>query len=210
MAGAYAGSGQINDAEWKAFKLKESELPAAGFLSRKPDPAGVSSLREFFNSAFGSSTAEKTKIPFSCPAAKATEKGYQLGRGKVQDLVAKCLPYPPLYRENDGWFASPFAIEDSAAWLRSQGANVILLVNVLGPGGILPGVSASDASPENVLWNEIRREMTRAKAPVVNHVITVNTQGHSISDYGARRNLMDAGQRAATDTLNKMVSQYGF
>ncbi len=210
MAGAFASSAQINDAEWKAFKLKENELPAAGFLTRKLDPAGVSALRGFLDSAFGSATVEKSKVRFACPATKATEKGYQLGRGRIQDVVAKCLPYPPLYRENEGWFASPFAVEDSAAWLRSQGANVILLVNVLGPGGILPGVSANDSTAENVLWNEIRREMLRAKAPIVNHVITVNTQAHSISDFDGRRSLMDAGQKSATEVLNKMVSQYGF
>ena len=210
IAGAYAGSGQINDAEWKAYKLKKTELPSKGLLTQKLDAEGVSALRGFFDSAFGSTTTEKARIPFACPAAKGIERGYQLGRGRIQDVVAKCLPYPPLYRDNGGWLASPFAVEESAAWLRSQGANVILLINVLGSGSLLPGVSATDPLPENVLWNEIRRELTRAKAPIVNHVINVNTNGHPITDFDSRRALMDAGQKAATETLNKMVSQYGF
>ena len=74
----------------------------------------------------------------------------------------------------------------------------------------MPSKSADDILPENLLWAEIRREMYRAKAPGVNHVIHVNTGGHPVTDYDGRRQLMDAGQKAATDVCNKMVSQYGF
>jgi len=106
--------------------------------------------------------------------------------------------------------AAPFAIEDAAAWLRSQGANVIVLVNVMGQGEILPAGLAGEQPIENLLWGEIRRGMLRAKAPSVNWIINVNTTGHPITDHEGRRLLMDAGSKAATDVVNKMASQYGF
>ena len=211
MAGAFATQGQINDAEWKAFKLKEDELPGSGLLSRNGEPAPLSKLMPFLDAAFGSLAVDRAKVDFACPAvARQSAQVSWLNKGLFKDTVAKCVPYTPLYMEMAGWYASPFSVDDAAAWLRSRGANVILLVNVLGQGEFLPSKSASDVSPENLIWNEIRRELFRARAPEVNYVIHVNTAGKPVTDFNGRRELMDAGQKAATDVLNKMVSQYGF
>jgi hypothetical protein len=106
--------------------------------------------------------------------------------------------------------ASPFSVDEAANWLRSKGCNVIILVNALGHGEMFPSRLASDHAIDGILWSEIRREMLRAKAPLVNHVINVNTTGHPLTDFAGRRALMDAGQKSATDPVNKIVSQYGF
>ncbi len=211
MAGAFATQGQINDAEWKAFKLRESEMPASGLLSRDISAAPISKLMPFLDSAFGSTAITALKVDFACPAvSKGAATVSWLNKGSLKDSVAKCVPYSPLYQDNAGWIASPFSVDDAAAWLRSRGANVILLVNVLGQGDYLPSKNAADLSPENLIWSEIRRELYRARPPEVNHVIHVNTTGKPVTDFNGRRELMDAGQKAATDVLNKMVSQYGF
>lgn len=209
IGGLYASQGQINDAEWKAFKLREENLPEAGFLTRAQS-APVSKLNSFMEAAFSGLTAEKSRIDFACATStKGSEKVGWLNRGSMKSAVERCLPYPPMF-QIDSAMASPFSVEDSANWLRSRGANVILLIDVLGQGEILPGKNLSETSPENILWGEIRREMYRAKAPTVNHVIHVNTSGHPVTDFNGRRSLMDAGAKAATDVCNKMVSQYGF
>lgn len=212
MGGLYSVQGQVNEAEWKAFKLRESELPTqGGFLSAKIKPAPVSSLREFLETTFGSALMEKAKIDFACPSySSRSDRMSFLGRGSFRDAMTKCVPYPPLFADNGGAMASPFAIEDAAAWLRSRGANVIVLVNVMGQGEVFPARLVSEQPIENLLWSEIRREMLRAKAPAVNWVINVNTTGHPITDHEGRRLLMDAGSKAATDVVNKMASQYGF
>ena len=211
MAGAFAASGQINDAEWKAYKLREVELPGSGLLSRDISAAPISKLMPFLEAAFGSTPVDRAKIDFACPAvSKGAATVSWLNKGSLKDAVAKCVPYSPLYQDNGGWIASPFSVDDAAAWLRSRGANVILLVDVLGQGEYLPSKSASDLSPENLIWSEIRRELYRARPPEVNHVIHVNTTGRPVTDFNGRRELMDAGLKAATDPLNKMVSQYGF
>jgi predicted acylesterase/phospholipase RssA len=211
MAAVYAHQGQINDAEWKAYKLRDENLPEAGFLQSKASAAPVSKLNSFFEAAFGNSSVQSARIPFACAAAsKAGERAQILNRGSFRETVSRCVPYPPMYQENGGWLASPFSIEEAAAHLRAQGANVIVLIDVLGQGEFLPSKSAADTSPENLMWVELRREMYRAKAPVVNNVIHINTSGHPVTDFNGRRALMDAGQKAATDAVNKMVSQYGF
>ncbi len=210
IGGLYASQGQINDAEWKAFKLREDNLPEAGFLQSKAAAAPISKLNSFLDASFSGLAVDRARIDFACATSTpGSEKTGFMNRGSMKSAMEKCLPYPPMYQIN-GPVAAPFAVDDAATWLRGRGANVILLIDVLGQGEFIPGKSASDSSTENLIWGEIRREMYRAKVPVINHVIHVNTSGHPVTDFEGRRALMDAGQKAATDVCNKMVSQYGF
>lgn len=210
IGGLYASQGQINDAEWKAFKLREENLPEAGFLQSKASAASISKLSSFLDASFAGLAVDRTRIDFACATATSgSEKTGFMNRGSMKAAMEKCVPYPPMYRA-EGGIAEPFAVDDAANWLRSRGANVVLLIDVLGQGEFIPGKSAQDGSNENLLWQEIRRQMYRAKAPYINHVIHVNTSGHPVTDFDGRRALMDAGAKAATDVCNKMVSQYGF
>lgn len=212
MGGLYSVLGQSNDAEWKAFKLKETDLPeSGGFLSARIKPQNVGSLHEFLTAAFAGSAFEKSKIDFACPSySNQTDRLTWQNRGSLKDAMMRCLPYPPFYADNGGNFASPFSVDEAASWLRSKGANVIVLVNVLAGGEIFPAKMYNEQYTESLLWNEARRELLRAKEPVVNWVINVNTTGHPITDFNGRRAIMDAGAKAATGPVNKMASQYGF
>lgn len=207
----YASQGQVNDAEWKAFKLKETDLPdqGGGFLSSRGKPESVTSLNEFLDTAFGNSTIERGRVEFGCPAywSKQDRFGW-MNKGQVREAMRACLPYPPFYTDNGGVYASPFSVDEAAAYLRSRGANLIILVNVLAQGEILP--AKLEDSNSRLLWSEIRRELMRAKSPNVHFVINVNTSGHPVTDYNGRRALMESGVKASADVVNKMVNQYGF
>lgn len=214
MGGLYAVQGQINDAEWKALKLRESDLPGESrFLSFKAGntPVSIATLREFLDTTFTTALIEKSRIDFYC--GSNTVKGDRpvfFARGSMRDAMTKCVPYPPFYQDNGGNVAAPLAVSEAADWLRSRGANVIVLVDVLSQGEIFDGKHAGEQKTEFLLWNEVRREILNAKAPAVNWVIRVNTSGHPINDFAGRRALMEAGVKAATEVVNKMNSQYGF
>jgi NTE family protein len=208
----YAQAGQANDAEWKAMKLREQDLPGeGGFLSSRSKPQSIGMLNEFLETAFGGAKIESSKELFACPAywSKVDRFGW-MSTGTVKDAMRACLPYPPLFSDNAGVMAAPFAVDEAAAYLRSRGANLIVLVNVLAQGEFLPSKMLGDQLSDNILWSEIRRELMRAKPPVVHYVINVNTSGHPVTDFAGRRALMDVGAKAAADTVNKMVTQYGF
>lgn len=212
MGGLYSVLGQVNDAEWKAFKLKQSDLPTGGgFLSAKISPQSISSLQGFLDTAFASTPIEKGKIDFGCPSySNRNDHVSWLVKGTYKEAMTRCVPYPPFYVDNAGAFASPFSVEDAASWLRSRGANVIILVNVLAGGEIFPAKLYNDEYVESLLWNEIRREALRTREPAINWVINVNTTGFPITDFDDRRQIMDAGSRAAADVVNKIAAQYGF
>jgi NTE family protein len=210
MAGIYSLQGQVNEVEWKAFKLREADMPGTGFLSSRIQPQAVTGLNEFFETAFGSSTIERAKVEFACPAYwSRQEKFGHMAKGPYKDAMRVCLPYPPLYSSHGGVWASPMSVEEGAAWLRSRGANLIVVVNVLAQGEIFPARLAGEHAVEQLLWSEVRREMQKAKS-VANHVIQVNTTGHPITDFAGRRALMEAGSKSASDVVNKLVDQYGF
>jgi NTE family protein len=211
IGGLYTMQAQANEAEWKSFKLKNEELPSNGFLSSRIKSAPISSLRPFFTDVFGSFGIDKSRVPFACPTySLRTDRTTWQDRGLFKDAMTHCLPYPPLFQDNAGALAAPFAISESVAWLRAKGANVILLVNVMGQGETFASGLVSSQYSENLLWSEVRRDMLAARPPLVNWTINVNTTGHPITDGDARRALMEAGSKAATEVVNKMATQYGF
>ena len=208
----YASQGQVNDAEWKAFKLKEADLPGeGGFLSARLKPQSIAKLSGFLESVFGASAIDRAKIDFACPAHWwSVERFGFMTKGPFKEAMRACLPYPPFFTDNAGVTAAPFSVDEAAAHLRSRGANLIVLVNVLGQGEFLPGKLAAEQPGDNILWSEIRREMLRARSPNVHHVIQVNTSGHPVTDFAGRRALLEAGVRSSTDVIGKMVGQYGY
>lgn len=208
----FAQQGQANDAEWKAFKLREQDLPGeGGFLSSRLKPRSISMLSGFLDTAFAGASIERSKIDFACPAywSRVDRFGW-MSKGSVKDAMLACLPYPPFFSDNAGVTAAPFSVEQAATYLRGRGANLIILVNVLGQGEFLPSKMIGEQVSDNILWSEIRREMLRARSPVVHYVINVNTSGHPVTDYAGRRAVMDAGVKSAAETVNKIATQYGF
>lgn len=208
----YAAQGQVNDAEWKAFKLREEDAPGVGgLLSNRMRPQSVAKMESFFNEVFGSARIDGAKVRFACPAHwwKVDRFGF-LTKGSFKDAMRACLPYPPLFTDNNGVTAAPGAVEEAAAQLRSLGANLIVLVNVLGKGEFLPGKAAAENPGDNVLWSEIRYEMLRARSPHVHFVINVDTTGHPITDFAGRRALLEAGAKSSADVIANIVRRYGF
>jgi NTE family protein len=208
----YAQQGQVNDVEWRAFKLRDQDIPGeGGFLSSRIKAGSVQSLADYLDVAFGSAQIEQNKIDFACPAFwPRSERAGWMQRGAAKEAVRTCLPYPPMFNEAGGSLASPFGLESAVAYLRGRGANVIVVVNVLAQGELLPGKLASEQVGDQVLWSEIRREWLGFKSPSVQYVINVNTSGHPINDVQGRRALLDVGSRAAADTVGRIVNQFGF
>ena len=215
MAGIYALQGQANEVEWKSLRLRESELPESSFLSGHPKAQPIAILRDFLDVAFARATLERNRVEFGCPAySPKSEKLLWLNRGSARDAIARCLAYPPFYLDAGGWVASPFAIEEAAAFLRSRGANFIIFVNPLAHGEMLPERAASDDVGADlgtsVLWSEIRRHANRPQIAGVNVTISINLAGYPITDFASRRQLMDLGAKASSDLVTKLAAKYGF
>ncbi len=211
FAGIYSQQGQVNDVEWKALQIKESDVPGKAWLSARIKPEQISIMNGYLTTSVGTTGLEKSKIPFSCPAANIRDnKVTWLSRGSMRDAMSKCIPYLPYYADNNGFLASPFAIEEAAAYLRSKGAQLIIFVNVLSEGALFPNRLVSEYYAENVLWSEARRHLSKRQIPGVNVIMPIATGDKSLLDFDQRRFFIDAGSRSARDQVNGLVSQYGF
>jgi predicted acylesterase/phospholipase RssA len=211
MAATYAEKAQPNDVEWKGFRLRESDVADRRDLS-KHKAKSPADLDAYLSLAFPSGGIEKMKVPFACPSIQSRQKQNMLtwqNRGSVKEAVSRCLPFPPLMREA-GSMAAPMAVQEAAQWLRQQGATLIVLVNVLGPGEALHAEVATVDHASSVLWSEVRRTLAGARAPTVNWILSVNTSGQRLEDFAARRASVEAGARAASDLTRKLSQQYGF
>lgn len=211
IGGLFATQGQANDVEWKAFKLRENDIPGSGLLSKGIKPQRPTELSDFLTMAFSRQTIEQGRIEFACPSYNVrTERFGWYSKGSFKDILPRCVAYPPYYVDIDGWLAAPFAVEEAASYLRSRGANLIVYVNALAGGEIFPIDLVSEQYADYVLWSEARRQAAKGKLPGVNVILNVNTADHGYVDYADRRQIMDAGVRAAHDLVNKLVTQYGF
>lgn len=211
IGGLFAMQGQANEVEWKAFKLSDDDVPGSGLLSKAIQRETAKDLREFFDRTFGDQLIDRAKVDFACPSYNIrSERFGWWNRGPLKDGVSKCVAYPPYYTDTDGWLAAPFAIEEAAAYLRSKGSNLIIYVDVLAGGEIFNSTLIDEHYADYVLWAEARRQAARKQLPGVNVVVRVNTGQHGLTDFDGRRQMMDAGARAAQDVIQKLVAQYGF
>lgn len=211
IGGLYAGQGQANDVEWKAFKLREDDIPGSGLLSKAIQREKASDLSAFLNTVFTDQKMERAKVDFACPSYNIrSEKFGWWNRGYMKDSVSKCIAYPPYYTDTDGWLAAPMAIEEAAAYLRAKGMNLVIYVDVMAGGEIFNSALTGEHYADYVLWAEARRQAARKQLPGVNVVIRVNAGQHGVTDFGGRRQLMDAGVNSSQDIIGKLVKQYGF
>lgn len=233
MGGLYAMNGQVNDAEWKAFKLKESDLPEEEFLSKKIKIKPVQSLQRYLVDVFGRTLVENSKIIFSCPTQTLKEgHTYWLRRGGLRDAVKKCLPYPPLFESGRGYYAAPTELSEAVRWMKSQGVELVIYVDVLSQGEFLSANHLQEHLVDRLLWGEVRKnslemrnKMAESKersnlqanvdplksdlsVPIL--IVDVNTTGFPLTDFKDRRLIMEAGQKAVEATIQEMVRTYGF
>lgn len=209
MAGFYAEKGLANDVDWKAFRMKDSDLPSGGVL-RGYRARSMADFDSYLQTVFPTSLVEHAKIPFACPTVVKRDRLQFLSKGSMKEAISRCLPYPPMLRAAGDYIAAPDAVEESATWLRSQGANLIILVNVMGAGEPLARQIAEDQYGTSILWTEIRRKLLKVRAPSVSWIVSVNTAGKTVDDASSRRANVELGTKAAADLTAKLTKQYGF
>jgi NTE family protein len=209
MAAFYSEKGLANDVDWKAFRMKDSDVASSGVL-RGYRQRSMGEFDSYLQTVFPNGSLENGKIPFGCPTVFKRDRLQFMSKGATKEIVARCLPYPPLLGPSGDFIAAPDAIEESAQWLRSQGANLIVLVNVLGAGEPLSKGVLEEQYGTSILWTEIRRKILKTRAPMVSWIVSVNTVGKSVDDVGARRANVELGAKAAADLTTKLTKQYGF
>lgn len=210
VAALYAQRGQINEAEWKLYKLEKLDLSSAGFFSRKKEPQSMSVLEEFLRINLDLKDISKASVPFFCPSLSINQGvlSWQ-DKGQIYKAVQNCLPYPPLFKPEQFFSAALFSFDEVITRLKNEGYGTIVLVNVMGDGNLFDNPMLKEDYATAILWSEARRLLWQAKLKVTD-VIEVNTRGIHISDFDSRKLLVTAGEAAGEKAAKDLATKYGY
>jgi NTE family protein len=210
VAALLSSKGQIYDVEWQMFKLKDEELAKKSLIGSSAKASDVSLMKEFFQTAFGKLKVEDFRHPFACPAYNiAKNQVYMMSRGYVEQLMPYCLPYPPTFKPFNRNVSAVRELKMASDYLRSQGANYIVLVNVLGRDGGKKSLVKDTESAEAVMWSEIGSFYAKPQAGI-DAVIPVELDGYAVTDFEKRREIMQKGSELSQKPIESWARKLGF
>lgn len=199
IAAYFSLKGSVNEVEWQMGKIK-SDQPMSD----------VSNMKKFFNETLGKHQVAQAKLPFACTAYNMTKnQNYMMNKGPYNELVPYCLAYPPLFRAHNSNISGIREVKSLAQYLRSQGADYVVLINVLGWPSARKNMTGDANSPESLYWNEIAGFYGK---PVegVNHVVNLDTEGFTLFDFDRKRDIIQKGASSSSSWVQSFAQKYGF
>lgn len=183
----YAKSGQYSELEWLAQKFSEDWLGKKSLLGSQPKPVDSDELSEQLKKVFSDAPVDSFRIKFTCPTLNAkNQKLSFLNRGSAQQVVQSCLGYPPYGQHYGDYFAATKQLRPLAEYLRSQGAEMIILINVISSPADLGGLNGV----QKVLWDESAFDLN-FHAGTVDEVISIPTHNYDMSDFDRKREMLN-------------------
>lgn len=209
MAALYANKEQANDVEWQMFKLKEDEITKKTLLGAVSKNNDVTILKDFTGNAFNRSKVEDFRLQFACPSYNLKKNQvYLMNRGGLDQLMYLCMAYPPFFQPYQGSVSGVREVTAMANYLRSKGANYIVLVNVLQAPGVGKAFTSDANGTDNVLWSEIAGLYNKPFAGV-DTIISLETGSYGIMDFDKRREIMSKGAESAARQLKNLTRKWG-
>lgn len=209
IGGLFANKGQINDVEWKLYKMEQAHLPRPKGFFKRSDPT-VHVMDDFLADAFGKVTFDETKVKFECPARSIwTGTVVWQNRGSLKDGIKHCLAYPPVFHMQGGFIAGASQAREAVEKLAKEGYNVIILVNVLGSAMPVGRDSLLDNLNYVILWQEVKRAIAEASRFNV-ETINVDTSAYPILHFSAQKDLIQLGESTGRRAVSGLISKYGF
>jgi NTE family protein len=189
------------------FKIKGEDILRKGLISSKR-AGDFDVIQNIVKSAFHNLKAEDFKKPFACPALNLEKnKMYVMNRGNLEALLPYCIPYPPLFKPHQKNISAVREVKALADHLRKQGANYIVLINVLGGSAFKTPINDSD-SVENLVWAEIASQMVKESSHV-DYTITVNLDSYSVLDFENKRDMMQKGSSQGSRAVKDLAEKLG-
>ncbi len=196
-AGLFASSGKPNDVEWKFFKIKRENLPAPSLIGGKFETASVDRIFGFLDTTFGSTRIESLPFRFACPTFKLDrQEVIMISKGLLRDAISFCLPNPPLFRTQKGFYGSSRSVEAAAKWLREQGAEKIIYVDVMARENLGWTSSFQEANSAQLLWAQNQSDL-KTQLQHVDYVARIDTRSIIPMQVDGAREGVELGYDAA-------------
>ena len=215
IGGLFAIKGQVHDTEWKLYKLQRKDFlkKKKSLFKSETKPIGVKRLEPFINTYFGEIRFNKMKVDFACPTLSVGSGILQWqNQGSLKRAIQRCWPYPPMFEPKGTWVAGAFAIPESITYLKNRGMDIIIFVNVMDGGDLLPPDQLTSDYRSSILWQTLRRfsNNTKILESLGVEVIHVKTKNFKLYSFDNRRSLVKLGEQAGKKAAEKLWSQYDF
>ncbi|MCB0408494.1 MAG: hypothetical protein KDD34_09835 [Bdellovibrionales bacterium] len=211
VGGLYAKKGLANEVQWRIYKLKKEDLPERGFFSSALNGKSVDSVRGFLKDGFAKTMIQQSEIPFGCPMI-SLRRGLTVWShsGAMADIIARCLAFPPYFKPVNGDLVGDlFALKESVAFLKKRGAQLIVFVNVLHKGELLPKEYLKDQYMSAILWAEIRKTVQNSYG-MMSEVVQVDTTAYQLTDFEKKQALVMKGESAGAEAVKRLREKYRF
>lgn len=206
----YALNGQSQEVDWQISKLPKVSFSATNIFSKKMQATKAASYTTYLNSAFKSERMESTKLPFACTYIKNDgANAGTLSKGVIRNVLKSCWQYPPLFGVNESK-AAPYALGDAVSYLRKNGAELIVLINVLESPSQKDFTNWSDPTWQWFSWVPISVALKGAQSFGVNETITLDTSAFSMTDFDQRLRLIQVGKQGAASQIDQLIKKYDF
>lgn len=210
VAALFASKGQVYDVEWQMFKLKDDIMVKKTLLGGGEKVTDIGALRGFLQNAFGGQKTEGFRHPFACPAYNiAKNQVYMMSRGSVEQMMPYCMPYPPLFKPFNRNVSGIRELKMASDFLRAQGANYIVMVNVLGRDGGRKSLIGDQDSTDSVIWSEVASHYSRPQ-PGVDAIINIDLDQYALNDFDKKREIMQKGSEVSQKPLAAWAKKLGF
>lgn len=206
----YGLNGQSHEVDWKMSRLPKQSFSSKNLFSKKMKPAATQDYDKYLDQIFQNTKLESTKLPFACTYIRgASGKTTVLRSGVAKNSLRPCMYYPPLFEMKET-MAAPFAVAELADALRKEGAELIILIDVLGSADKKDFSEWSEEDISWFSWVPVQSAMASARLMGVHEVIKVDTSAYSMYDMDQRLRLIQVGKQGAASTIDRLAKKYDF
>ena len=185
VAASFANKASSHEAEWQLSKIRDWN---------GKDQSDIRDPLKLIQTYLQSARAESSRVPFACPSLNLKKSQvYIMAKGRLDQLLPFCLAYPPLFDSHSSTISANRELARSAEYLRSQGANHIVFVNVLN------GLSLA----ESTQWLELAHDMKK-KWPGVDERLDLIIDKKSIRDFKLQTEMIQLGFEQSQSFIEKL------
>jgi predicted acylesterase/phospholipase RssA len=206
----YSLNGQSHEVDWKMSQLPKVNFSASNIFSKKMQATTAAEYNKYLSKIFAGERMESTKVPFACSyIKKESSRAGLITKGVVRNVIKTCWQYPPLFSVSDSK-AAPYALADAVTYLKKQGAELILLINVLENPSQKDFAAWDNADWVWFSWVPVHVALRSASGFGVNETINIDTSAFSMTDFEQRLRLIQVGKQGAASQIDRLIKKYDF
>lgn len=206
VAASFALSGEVHDMDWKLYKLESLGLKfGKGFFGFGGSEVS-SVLSRYLQDNFSGQRLESAKVSYTCATrSQGARQSVLLSRGLAADVIKRCLPSPPFFKNLDR-ASSPASLLELAKELKQNGADIIVFVNVI-DGSVLSQPLVRDDSLVSFTWGQIL-ESHEVAAHFIKNSFQINLKRYSMFDFSKRKQLEAEGEEQGEEIAESLIETY--